>query len=48
MQNLWIRTYIHSILVVKNELEHNEKWYKHALEGAIENEEIKILWDINI
>ena len=32
----------------KNELEHCEKWYDHAREGAVENEEIKVLWDINI
>ena len=27
----------------KNKLEHSEKWYKHAPEGAVENEEIKVL-----
>ena len=32
----------------KNGLEHSEKWYGHAPEGAVENEEIKVLWDINI
>ena len=32
----------------KNGLEHSEKWYEHAPEGAVENEEIKVLWDINI
>ena len=32
----------------KNELEHSEKWYEHSPEGAVENEEIKVLWDINI
>ena len=32
----------------KSELEHSEKWYEHALEGAVDDEEIKILWDINI
>ena len=31
-----------------NGLEHNEKWYDHAPEKAVENEEIKVLWDINI
>ena len=31
-----------------NGLEHSEKWYEHAPEGAVENEEIKVLWDINI
>ena len=23
-------------------------WHDHAPEGAVENEEIKVLWDINI
>ena len=32
----------------KNGLEHSEKWYEHAPERAAENEEIKVLWDINI
>ena len=31
-----------------NGLEHSEKWYEHAPEGAVANEEIKVLWDINI
>ena len=29
-------------------MEHSEKWCEHVPEGAIENEEIKVLWDINI
>ena len=36
------------IFVKKSGLEHSEKWYEHVLEGAVENEEIKVLWDINI
>ena len=32
----------------KNGLEHSEKRYEHAPERAVENEEIKVLWDINI
>ena len=32
----------------KNGLEHSEKWYARAPEGAVENEEIKVLRDINI
>ena len=35
-------------LCKKNELEHTEKWYEHAPEGAVENEEVKLLWDINV
>ena len=36
------------IFVKMNISEHSEKWYEHTPEGAVENEEIKILWDINI
>ena len=39
---------VHWDISKKNGLEHCEKWYEYALEGAVENEEIKILWDINI
>ena len=39
---------VHWDIFQKNRLEHSEKWYGHASEVAIENEEIKVLWDINI
>ena len=39
---------VHWDICKKNWLEHSEKWYEHAPEGAVENEEIKVLWDINI
>ena len=32
----------------KNGLEHTEKWYEHVPEGVVENEEVKVLWDINV
>ena len=32
----------------RNRREHSEKWYEHAPERAVENEKIKVLWDINI
>ena len=32
----------------KNGLEHAEKWYEHISEEAVENEEVKVLWDINV
>ena len=32
----------------KNGLRDSEKWYEHALVGSVENEQIKVLWDINI
>ena len=25
-----------------------EKWYEHIPEGAVENEEVKVLWDTNV
>ena len=39
---------VHWDICKKNRLEHSEKWYEHASEGEVENEEIKVLWDINI
>ena len=39
---------VHWDICKKNRLEHSEKSYEHAPEGAVENEEIKVLWDINI
>ena len=39
---------VHWDICKKKRLEHSKKWYEHILEGAVENEEIKVLWDINI
>ena len=39
---------VHWDICKKNGLEHSEKSYEHAPEGAVENEGIKVLWDINI
>ena len=39
---------VHWDICKKNRLEHSEKWYEHVPEGAVENEENKVLWDINI
>ena len=39
---------VHWDICKKNRLEHSEKWYEHIPEGAVENKEIKVLWDINI
>ena len=35
---------IHWDLCKKNGL----KWYEHIPQGALENEEVKVLWDINV
>ena len=32
----------------KNGLEHTKKWYEHIPERAVENEEARVLWDINV
>ena len=39
---------VHLDICKKKRLEHNEKWYEHVSEGVVKNEEIKVLWDINI
>ena len=39
---------VHWDICKKSRLEHGEKWYGHALVKAVENEEIKVPWDINI
>ena len=39
---------VHWDLFKKNGLEHTEKWYEHTPEGAVENEEVKVLWDISV
>ena len=39
---------IHWKLCNKYNLKRSEKWYEHAPEGAVENEEGKILWDVMI
>ena len=39
---------VHWDFCKKNGLEHTEKWYEHIPEGVVENEEVKVLWDINV
>ena len=39
---------VHCDFCKKNGLEHTEKWYEHIPEGVVENEEVKVLWDINV
>ena len=38
----------HGNAAKKNGLEHTENWYEHIPEAALENEEVKVLWDINV
>ena len=35
-------------IFVKRAGQNSKKWYEHAPKGAVENEEIKVLRDINI
>ena len=39
---------VHWDLCKKNRLGHTEKWYEHVSERAVENEEVKVLWDIHV
>ena len=39
---------VHWDLCKKNGLEHTEKWYEDIPEGAVKNEEVKMLWDIHV
>ena len=39
---------VHWDLCKKNGLEHTEKLYEHVTEGAVENEEVKVWWYINV
>ena len=37
---------VHRDLCRKHGLEHSDKWYEHTPEGIVENEAVKIMWDI--
>ena len=39
---------IHWKLCEKHNLERKEKWYKHCPEGVVEDDDVKLIWDINI
>ena len=39
---------VHWKLCRKHNLERKEKWYEHCPEGAVEDEDVKLIWDINI
>ena len=39
---------VHWKLCGKYNLKRSEKWYEHALQGAAENEEVRIQWDVMI
>ena len=35
-------------LCKKHNLERKEKWYEHCPEGVVEDDDVKLIWDINI
>ena len=39
---------IHWKLCEKHNLERKEKWYEHCPEGVVEDDGVKLIWDINI
>ena len=39
---------VHWKLCEKNDLERKEKWYKHCPEGVLEDDDVKLIWDIDI
>ena len=39
---------VHWKLCEKHNLENKEKWYERCPEGAVENDYVKFIWDINI
>ena len=43
-----VASIVHWKLCGKYSLKGREKWYEHAPEGVVENEEVKILWDVMI
>ena len=39
---------VHWKLCKKHNLERKEKWYEHCPEGVVEDDDVKLIWDINI
>ena len=39
---------VHWKLCEKHNFERKEKWYKHCPEGVVEDDDVKLIWDINI
>ena len=39
---------VHWKMREKHNLERKEKWYKHCPEGVVEDDDVKLVWDINI
>ena len=43
-----VKRIVHWKLCRNCNLERSEKWYEHTPEGVVDNEEVKILWDVMI
>ena len=39
---------VHWTLCEQHNLERTERWYKHCPKGVVENDDVKLIWDINI
>ena len=39
---------VHWELCKKNALEHKDRWYEHERAGVVENENVKLLWDMTV
>ena len=39
---------VHGELCKKNALEHDESWYEHEPEGAVEDKNVKLPWDMTV
>ena len=39
---------VHWKLCEKHNLERKEKWYKHCPKGVVEDDDVKLIWDINV
>ena len=39
---------VHWKLCEKHNLERKEKWYEHCPKGVVEDDDVKLIWDINI
>ena len=44
----YVANFVHWKLCEKFHLDRSDKCYEHAPEGSVENENVKLLWDINI
>ena len=46
MMMMMMMIIIHWKLCEKYNLERKEKWYEHCPEGVVEDDDVKLIWDI--